>query len=376
MSYENAVILTVAVLFLIVALWVSFPRAPLVSGVITLVMSWTSLIFAYGLRSSTAWKLVYGRGFGDLAPEIGGLIEAARSLLLVVIMYHLIGGVFRQEMRNLSRMWRSPGWWLARALLLMVACPVAYKVIGYHLNLSEAPAFLEGDSRWKAYLATAPQLTPEERGPDGKAVLYAIPYRWYLPYSLVIYLVVAVSLLVAPVIAYVRNVRYAGRTMARLHNLISRAVQVADVRSVFLKFRERCANTSRGFLELLAFVAFVFAFELFCRKPHSERASCLLGVVCNGGARLCGALYHHRRFFLRWRLPTGAPEVRGSGKSRPRLGKGKRVGRLLALTLRDEHGRRFAVFATGPVRHGTCEKDPRVLITDGSVGGRDVDADT
>src|SRR5437867_3460032 len=94
-TQQTTYVMTGIVLTAILGLWVLLPRLPIFASAIALLISWISLFFAYAGRSSAAWRLVYGKGFGDNAPEVGGFVEAARSLLLVVIVYHLVNTSFR-----------------------------------------------------------------------------------------------------------------------------------------------------------------------------------------------------------------------------------------------------------------------------------------
>lgn len=253
MSKTEAIFLASLVIATIVLLWQLLPKSPFKAAAIGLALSWLSLLFAYGFRTTNSWRIVYGKGFGSEAPAIGGFVEAARSLFLAVTLFYIIGTVFRHEMRNLFRRWRDPKWWVARVVFCTVTTLVCYKVIQYHLDLTEAPSFLSHDSRLPFHVLFADQLAWEKE--------YAIPYRWYLTYSLVIYIFIAVPLLVAPVLSYFRNVRQAKRTITRLEKLLENIGDIRRLQNVFSMFRKKCEGTTRGFLDLLACISFVFAFD-------------------------------------------------------------------------------------------------------------------
>ena len=158
----------------------------------SVVVALASLLASYFLVGSVPWRQAF--------PENGWLIEFGRILILILFSVYLLGDVFSRELRMLvsRRPSGSRSVAITRALALSLAIAEIIVLVLYTFLIG--PGWLE-----------------EAQSVDGAGWRdYVLPYLAYLPYAIVLYLIVFLPILVVGLFGSLRDLIHLHRKYRNL----------------------------------------------------------------------------------------------------------------------------------------------------------------
>ncbi len=213
-----------------------------------------SLALAYcGPATTEAWRLRFDR---LAAPErfpagTGFFIELARAFIFVSLTCFVVAHRFGRHCQTffLGRQ-RSIKLWSARILVAMLVLLFLFAEGTRQLSLDRAPATL---ANWAATVGLTTTVEAE-----------AIPYRFYLPYSIVNYVVVFCGLVACPVLAFFLS----DRPLLTSEQLLFQARQGTATRPEFAldnlrHFATHCRRLAFPYVEALGALSVGIHFEFW-----------------------------------------------------------------------------------------------------------------
>ncbi len=161
-------------------------RIFLAAGLLMVCSSLTLTLAYYGPFSSETWRLRFDQlGQADRTPGLGFAIELLRGWLCISLTCFILGTQFTSEIRSFFNIrLHNRIVWLTRLLTLAVVATFVILETSRQLSLDQAPAKL---AQWGL-----------DQGLRTDAAVEAHPYRCYLIYSLINYVVVVGGLFAFP----------------------------------------------------------------------------------------------------------------------------------------------------------------------------------
>ncbi len=218
----------------------SMRRILVIAGVL-ITAGMVSVVMAYfGPNHSPIWTLRFDRLEGRAVPPgTGFLIEAFRLVFFVWMTTYILGTRFTTIVRKLFSFWV---WSRKLAIVRVVICVlVLFFVISEsrrHLSLSEAPSSMVA---WAA-----------SRGLETTAESERISYAWYLPYSLISYIVVFGGLFAFPFMRFwMSDFSYMQRQTARFVEVQATICDANQLLDNQRRFAHEFMFLSRRYVDLL-----------------------------------------------------------------------------------------------------------------------------
>lgn len=239
---------------------------------ICLVIGGISLYLSYGVFTSCAWFCRFGyyplRIWVSDLPNVGGWVEFIRLFLLSIVFYLVFRVVFRDQLQTLwdesklfvwKKLDKSERFW---ALLVVVAGSIF--VLLYHIWIG--PQQLRSDF-----------LEYYDISSVGNGFLqFVLPYLFYSPYSIVMYLGLGIPMLIGVFHAARHNKReYLTEDEARLSDALGRnesEIKDLNAHAILVKgslslYVNRVAGFASQYFQLasvaFAFLVFEFYFNLY-----------------------------------------------------------------------------------------------------------------
>jgi len=242
---------------------------PIIATALTLIgISIVSLWGSYYKYSSAAWQKVY--------PQWYSVIEFCRTVLIILELLFLIRPYFSQEIKEffgLTRLKKENKkiLFLVRFIMIFIST-VASSYVLLH-NLSVGPEELANHVKClsKENLISAKQVPPLAEGYQA----YYLPYRWYLFYSCVNYIILifpAISMITYSVVKDLRILIEYRKIFVEKIRILSEVIDsnISDflgekfikiVEKNFNSFRENFIKTIKRYTIVFLVVAFMFSYD-------------------------------------------------------------------------------------------------------------------
>lgn len=237
-----------------------------------------SLVLAYKYTTTT-WEVRYAYTWGDEYPRIGPYLEFSRSVLLVVVVLYLFEILFRSESQRLFLdwswlSWKRPSVAMARGFGVLIVAYCSWTITEHVLVLApsretewakEKLALLKSDAELSNRYPDPMKSSllgdlEKETRPDFKE--HGRPYRWYLPYCLVNYVVFGGVLLTLTFYAVLSDLRRLVAERAGLDGVfVNQRLPDADVDREFSRFFNVCLRHTQRYVTLLLWISIVIVYE-------------------------------------------------------------------------------------------------------------------
>lgn len=230
---------------------------PLVfAGTFIILLCLASLMMAYfGPGTTEAWSRHFDRLQDKNVPAgTGFIIETVRIILFVTTISAVCMLRFAEPLRRfLSPQLNVPAVWIARCVVLFL--------IAFFIRA-------EGTREWNPSGAGA-ELTKwaAERGIETTPEKEAVPYRWYLPYTICIYVFVFAGLIACPLLQFcLSDFRYLRKRLAALaENLAATRKPQAKV-ALLYQFAHGCRDLTARYVDAGGVLAIGIQYDFWIGK--------------------------------------------------------------------------------------------------------------
>ena len=264
-----AVGIAAATFCLVCLLWWLFPRFPFVVVGCGLFVAVVSLLLSYGL--DTPFRERFGR-VGNA--HIGCFIEAFRHVAYAMVFLRVLGTLFFEETRTFFSLSGTWGWWFARGVFVLVVASILCKTTQYHVTtgpnelLSSYVKHNESSNRSQNATAAGDNAQSlqhrqiKQGSSSGYQREYVTPYLFYLPQSLLHFLLWAAPLAFIPISAAARDWSETEAIITELTTDLLDGAAVLKKKDAFLHFCCRTRQILAKYLEIPLWMMSVLAFEI------------------------------------------------------------------------------------------------------------------
>jgi serine/threonine protein kinase len=235
------------------------PASPLVWWTIGLLLcvSTVSLWWSYyGPGTTLAWQTRFDQlGNPEKFPRgTGFLIELGRSLLVITIPCYLAGTRFRRQIRNFFN-WKKSNLvvWFSRILVIGLTGLFIAAESNRQLDVAKAPTTL---NNWAV-----------ERGIESTPAMEAPPYRAYLAYSLVNYLIAFGVLLACPILSFAfSDIAYMNRKLRQFQDRQLLSADTGQAVNNLRRFAAQCRQLTGNYVAVVGVLSIGIHYEYWIGK--------------------------------------------------------------------------------------------------------------